>query len=271
MLANLHAHTFRCRHASGTDREYVEAALAAGYRAIGFSDHCPWPWDPAEMPPGYRSNVRMDAAETGGYFASLLALREEYAGRIDIRIGFEAEYLPHRVAAQDELFSRFPLDYLILGQHSFGDEWLRDWSSIPTTDESRLARYVDTCVEGLSTGRFVYLAHPDIIRYEGPESVWEKHMGRLCDFLRERDLPVEVNLLGLATGRHYPSRRMLRLAAARGNWATIGVDAHSPDRYAEAPALEARARALCEEAGLPLREPPVPAPVRTLSRAQPRT
>ncbi len=128
MLANLHTHTRRCRHAAKEpDRAWVEAAIGAGIRTLGFSDHCPWPRDaPPVPPPGFRSGVRMDPEETGGYVESLLALREEYAGRIRILIGFEVEHLPARIAAQDGLFAPFPVDYLICGQHYVGDgsdEW----------------------------------------------------------------------------------------------------------------------------------------------------
>ena len=38
---NLHNHTFRCHHATGTDREYIEAAIRNGVRVLGFSDHTP--------------------------------------------------------------------------------------------------------------------------------------------------------------------------------------------------------------------------------------
>ena len=30
MIANYHTHTWRCRHADGTEREYVETAIEAG-------------------------------------------------------------------------------------------------------------------------------------------------------------------------------------------------------------------------------------------------
>ena len=30
MKANYHTHTFRCKHADGEDKEYVEAAIKAG-------------------------------------------------------------------------------------------------------------------------------------------------------------------------------------------------------------------------------------------------
>ena len=188
MNVNLHTHTARCRHAAGEDRDYVEAALAAGIRVLGFSDHCPWPRTAPFPPPGYRSGVRMDPEEAEGYCASLLALRKEYAGRIDLRIGFEVEHLPWRVAAQDELFSRLPVDYLILGQHFLDEEWDGPYCGNPTDDEARLARYVDRCIDGMSTGRYLYLAHPDMIRFTGPEDAYARHMGRLCDFLRERGL-----------------------------------------------------------------------------------
>ena len=42
MLANYHTHTKRCNHALGEDREYVEAAIKAGLKVLGFSDHCPF-------------------------------------------------------------------------------------------------------------------------------------------------------------------------------------------------------------------------------------
>jgi histidinol-phosphatase (PHP family) len=208
----------------------------------------------------------MDPEETEGYVSSLLALREEYAGRIDILIGFEVEHLPARIAAQDELFARFPVDYLICGQHYVGDgsdEWNGDWSGAPTADEARLAAYADRCIEAMESGRYLYLAHPDVLNFTGPDETYARHMGRLCDCLAALDSPVEVNLLGVADNRHYPSERFLRLAAEHGCRATIGVDAHRPAALLEARfGVEERALGLCARCGLPVDEPPVPEPAR---------
>lgn len=262
LKANLHTHTRRCRHAADEDdRAWVEAAIRAGIAVLGFSDHCPWPRDaPPLPPPGFRSGVRMDPEETEGYVQSLLSLREEYKGRIRILIGFEVEHLPLRIAAQDALFARFPIDYLICGQHYFDDgsgEWRGDWSGAPTEDESRLAAYVDRCLEGMESGRYLYLAHPDVINYMGPDRIYRRHMERLCGRLAALGSPVEVNLLGLWGRRHYPSERFLRLAADCGCKAVIGVDAHEPARLLD-PAPEAEARALCARVGLPIVEPELP-------------
>lgn len=258
LSANLHTHTRRCRHAADLDdRAWVEAALAAGIRVLGFSDHCPWPRVEPLPPPGFRSGVRMDPEETAGYVESLLALREEYKGRIDIRIGFEVEHaLPPRIAAQDALFAPFPVDYLICGQHYLGDgsdEWKGDWSGSPTQDESRLEAYVARCLDAMASGRYLYLAHPDVLNYVGPDDVYGRHMSRLCEWLAAHDSPVEVNLLGIHGKRHYPSERFLRIAADCGCKAVLGVDAHDPARLLD-PVPEAEARAMCARAGLPVVE-----------------
>lgn len=42
LLANFHTHTFRCHHAVGQDREYVEKAIEQGIKTLGFSDHSPY-------------------------------------------------------------------------------------------------------------------------------------------------------------------------------------------------------------------------------------
>lgn len=42
---NYHTHTTRCYHASGKDEEYVKAAIKAGIKELGFSDHTPWHYE----------------------------------------------------------------------------------------------------------------------------------------------------------------------------------------------------------------------------------
>ena len=79
LLANFHTHTFRCHHAVGQDREYVEKAIEQGIKTLGFSDHSPYFFDG-----DYYSHFRMRPEEFDGYVNSLLALRDEYKDDIDI-------------------------------------------------------------------------------------------------------------------------------------------------------------------------------------------
>ena len=73
-ITNYHTHTSRCKHAQGTDRDYVQQAVDSGYQVLGFTDHVAWPFSD-----GFVSPVRMDAGQMPEYAASILKLKEEYA------------------------------------------------------------------------------------------------------------------------------------------------------------------------------------------------
>lgn len=199
MKANYHTHTKRCQHAEGEDREYVEAAIEAGYEVLGFSDHCPW-----VFPDGYISNIRMSTSEIDGYFASLESLRKEYKRDITIFIGFEAEYFPALMEAQDELLKDYPVDYMILAQHFMSRDGRKCYAGSKTGSVEMLKHYVDLCIGGMCSGRYKYLAHPDLIHFVGDSATYEKEMKRLCEAMKEKNIPVEMNILGFLTGRNYP-------------------------------------------------------------------
>lgn len=176
MKMNLHTHTPRCHHATGSEREYIERAIAAGLQTLGFSDHAPMPFLG-----DYYSTFRMRPEETRGYVDTLLALREEYKDRIQILIGFEAEYYPEVFPRFREFIAQFPIDYLLLGQHFLGNEKDSPYSCRKTKDESLFCAYVDQVCEALKTGAYSYLAHPDLMYYDGDEAAFQKHARRLCE------------------------------------------------------------------------------------------
>ena len=223
MVANYHTHTQRCHHASGADREYSEAAIAAGLDTLGFSDHVPMPFAD-----GHQSGFRIRIEELEDYVRSLEALREEYKDRIQILIGFEAEYYPDVFEDMMALIGRYDYDYLIMGQHFLGNEVGEVSCGRATSDESELARYVDQVIEGLGTGKYTYLAHPDIRAFDGDEAAYTRQMRRLCEACRALNVPIEINLLGLRDGRHYPCDRFFRIVAEVGNPVVLGCDAHRP-------------------------------------------
>ena len=82
MIANYHTHTWRCMHASGTEREYVEKAIEGGLKILGFSDHTPMPYSG-----GYVSNVKMRPDQLEDYVDTILKLKDEYKDDIEIHIG----------------------------------------------------------------------------------------------------------------------------------------------------------------------------------------
>ncbi len=222
LRANFHTHTYRCQHAYGTEEEFVLAAIEMGIKQLGFSDHIPCPFTD-----GFVSRIRMRMSEASDYVESIRALGRKYKGRIQIYVGFEAEYIPEFYESQMAMFRLLECDYLIMGQHFLESERTGPYMGQPTDDEKRIRAYVDLIIEGMETGSYRCLAHPDLMNYQGLDSVYEWEMTRLCQRMKELNIPLELNILGMGTGRHYPAGRFWKLAGAVGNDVIMGLDAHS--------------------------------------------
>ncbi|MBQ1820835.1 MAG: histidinol-phosphatase [Clostridia bacterium] len=227
MQCNYHTHTMRCGHAAGEDRDYVETAIARGLSTLGFSDHIPMPFSD-----GHESGYRVPMRLLDDYVTSVLSLREAYRDRIDVRLGFEAEYYPDLFEAMLDLIRPYPVDYLLLAVH-FIDSSERVYNTSPRSDEIALVRYVNRCVEGMRTGRYTYLAHPDLFHFTGDPKVYRQEMTRLCTAAKAQNVPLEINLLGLREHKHYPSAQFWEIAGALQCPAVLGCDAHSPQAVAD--------------------------------------
>lgn len=84
-------------------------------------------------------------------------------------------------------------------------------------------------IEGMQTGVFSYLAHPDLLHYTGEDEIYRKHMRRLCTCAKELDIPLEINMLGFHSNRHYPCDKFFQLAVEEGCRFILGCDAHEPE------------------------------------------
>lgn len=228
LIANYHAHTTRCKHARGTEREYIEAAIKAGIRVFGFSDHVPCPFKD-----GFVSGIRMDMEQAAEYVACIRALAKEYEGQIQILVGFETEYMPEFFEEQMAVFDAIGIDYMIMGQHFLNSEKEGPYTGSPTMDEAFIRAYVDRVIAGMKTGRFLYLAHPDLINYQGEDAIYEREMMRMCEALKEMGIPLEINLLGALENKHYPRERFWEIAGNVGNDVIFGLDVHWTEQIGE--------------------------------------
>ena len=232
LTVNYHTHTTRCSHATGTDRQYVEAAIKAGFKVLGFSDHSPYFYssDPTgERYPFYM----MKPNEAEEYFNSVRELREEYKNDIEIHVGVEMEYYPRDFEKTYELIKSLGCEYCILGQHFLDNDDLagRKPSSFATEDKARLDLYTDRCIEAMQTGKFIYMAHPDVIHFVGDKDYYAAASRRLCETAKSLGVPIELNLLGIREGRYYPNGDFWKIAGEVGGDVVLGVDAHSPEAF----------------------------------------
>ena len=239
-MINYHTHTVRCHHGFGTDREFIEKAIEAGYTEIGFSDHAPCRF-PVERP-----NIwRMDVEAAGEYVRSLRLLRDEFADRITIHIGFEMEYYPALFQDMLTCVKEAGAEYLILGQHFTKNEYDGGYhTQMPTDDAAILKEYFDQCLEGMRTGCFSYLAHPDILPFTGSVEVYQSMAAEFLDGLKKINGQIEFNRLGFAEGRSYPRGEFWEVVARKGVETVIGLDAHRPEVYSDTATVERMEAAL---------------------------
>lgn len=95
MIQDIHSHTRYSDCGRDEPRVIIERALAGGITQFGISDH------------NYGIGDRLEE-----YCEELLALKEEYKGKIELLVGLEISTYPHQIPAPDTDFSRF--DYCLL-------------------------------------------------------------------------------------------------------------------------------------------------------------
>lgn len=81
MRAKYHTHTQRCRHAQGSEEDYVQSALQSGLAVLGFSDHAPFP--------DRDFGLRMPYSELAEYMQTIDLLSEKYSAEIILYKGLE--------------------------------------------------------------------------------------------------------------------------------------------------------------------------------------
>ncbi len=233
---NLHSHTFRCGHATGTDEEFVLAAIKAGFKELGFTDH-------VMLPDISQPRIRGDFCLLDDYVESVTALREKYKDQIKIYLGFEAEWLGEKYEAYyRSLLKKRGFDYLIMGQHCFCEKGRMKWYGDLGPEEGPKA-YANALIEGMESGLFTYVCHPDM--YIG---YWCASWNQLAYDIAHRiaftskrlDIPLEINC-GFRGRVHeiedpeslmYPCNHFWEIVGQYGCPVVIGVDAHNPNDYA---------------------------------------
>ncbi len=245
---NFHTHSNYC-DGKASLREMVDFAVAHGFTVLGFSGHCPLPFENTFSITDYE-----------GYCNEVRALKEEYKGRIDISLGLEIDYIPGMLEDFTPLIEKGGLEYTIGSVHLIppqgvvpkdgNDLWMIDGSRYETYDEGLMKHYGGDIRSGvrayfhqqnemLVRNRPTIVGHPDKIamhnrsRYFKEDESWYEELAlETMSLIHELDLICEVNTRGIYKGRHpdfYPSRRLLK---AMKQWripVLVGTDAHAPD------------------------------------------
>ena len=231
MKTNYHTHTSRCKHATGSTKDYLLNAIEKNVSILGFSDHAPFKDGPYES--------RMEFYELEDYIADIKNLKKDYSDKIDIKCGLEIEYIPSKIHYYKELLNDYKLDYLVLGQHFFTDSNNNFINTYLLNDSSKYIEYAKIAVEGMKTGFFKFLAHPDVIFIN--DVPWDENCEKCCDIIinaaKENDFILEFNANGIRKGIYdfcdgsrysYPHKKFWDKVAKTNVKVIINSDCHEP-------------------------------------------
>ena len=202
---------------------------------MGFADHTPWKYRT-----DYVSGIRMTPEQLPEYVESLRALREKYKDRISIKIGLECEYFPDYIHWLKNVVKEYELDYIIFGNHFFHTDEKFPYFGRHTDNVDMLELYEESAIEGMESGLFAYMAHPELFMRSYPE--FDRHCKlvsrHICRTAARLNLPLEYNTAYMDDENSgIPHPEFWKIAAAENCTAIIGADAHdnrlleSSDRY----------------------------------------
>ncbi len=230
--SNLHTHTYRCKHAEGDVADYCQHAVAGGLKTLGISDH-------VALPDDRWLGVRMAFADLDDYIDSIEAAQNDFP---DLRVlkAMECEYAPEYVDYYHDLLNgRHNCDYLIGAVHFFPHkgEWLSPFYDM--NDTSMFKSFVDYFIDSMTSGLFMFMAHPD--NFGASCLSWGAEIDAASqDILQaaaDLDMPLEVNAYGLRKDmvaakdgpRHpYPLPEFWQRASAYKIKVVVNSDAHRP-------------------------------------------
>ncbi|MBC8137643.1 MAG: histidinol-phosphatase [Fibrella sp.] len=258
-----HSHHYRCGHASGGMRDYIEAALALEMTSFGVADHGPAYWVNG-IDHAYPL-TQMAVSELPVYVAEARALQSEFGGRIDVRVGLEADFVPGRAADLAELLSANSFDYVLGSVHYVLGRSVFDRARWRQEDPVAVWReYYKLVIEAAQSGLFDILSHLTVVEAYSPpvpDALTRELYPPVAEAVASAGCAVEINTSGYrkmppgpdrSGDEPFPNRVMLRELIRCGVPLTFGSDCHKPDDVGFG---HERVMALLAELGVDTQEP----------------
>ncbi len=237
-----------CDHGTGDLRAVLEAAVAKGFSTYGVSEHAARVEErflyPNERCLGWTIEKVQEDFER--YGKAIFELAEEFAGRLTVLRGMEAEVVPANRYADIMLAyrERFAFDYLVGSVH-----YVDEMSIDDTPDQfeeameahgglERLAvRYYETVGAMVDALRPDVVGHLDVIRTIGwkygdlASPAIRRAAGDALDSVRRQNCILDLNTAGYRKGLHtpYPDVWLVERARDMKIPFALGDDCHGPE------------------------------------------
>ena len=243
--ADMHMHTWFSTDSEACPCDMADEAVRKGLKTICFTDH----FDKDDLEWGEEGIFDVDA-----YFVEMQKLQEEYAGKLNIRIGIELGLRTYLKDYYEELTKKYPFDFVIGSVHNVPYKKDAEGNILYTdpaaeklftdrTDKEAYRLMMETTLENVRISDcFQTLGHLDyVVRYgksrekEYSYTDYADIIDEILKLLIEKEMGLEVNSAGLKYGlpfAHPHPDVLKRYRELGGEIITIGADAHKPEHIA---------------------------------------
>jgi len=230
ILYESHMHTPLCRHSVGDPEEYATIAERRGLKGIIVTCHNP-------LPDGLAQGSRMYLEQMEEYFALVARARKAWEGRVDVRLGLEADYMPGLESFIEKQLQSAPFHHVLGSVHPQLEEYKARFF---TGDAVAFQRtYFEHLAQAAETGLYDTLSHPDLVKNFTASQWGLKRMlpdiQRALDRIAATGTAMELNTSGLlkTIPEMNPGPEILREMQQRNIPVVLGADAHKPERVAD--------------------------------------
>ena len=245
MKANYHTHTTWC-DGKDSPRKMIQAAIAKGFEAIGFSSHAMLPED------GLYWTLSPEKAPR--YLKEIRTLGEEFKDQIRVLCGVEADYIPGGANPDRSTYAAIFPDYIIGSVHF---ALAPDGAKVPVdhrpddlaagirdhfggSAEAFVRAYYQQVRDMVEKYDFEIVGHLDLVRkfnmkhpYFDEKADWyREEIGKTAAAVAKSGKTAEVNTGAIGRGwldDAYPSEEFRGMLREKGVRFILSSDAHAAD------------------------------------------
>lgn len=230
ILFESHSHTPLCKHAYGEPTEYAAIAEKRGLLGLMVTCHNP-------MPDGFSAAVRMTENEFDEYVDLVAKTRDQWHGRVDVRLGIEADYFEGYETYLEQQLTSADFHFVLGSVHPQIPEFREKYWSNNLREVQQT--YFHLLAKSAETGLFDSLAHPDLIKNFTSEA-WDadqmlEDIRPALDRIAATGVAMELNTSGVnkTISEMNPFPAMLAEMKLRNIPITLGADAHVAERVSD--------------------------------------
>jgi histidinol-phosphatase (PHP family) len=244
-LTNYHIHSIYCDGKDDLESIVIEA-IHRGFKAIGFSSHCPLPVE---------NNYSMKYDKLAQYCQEVRMLRSKYSKLIQIYLGLEVDFIENVISPASPIVLFQQLDFTIGTVHSL---WGKDGNKVyqlnTNTDTflkavkegfhsnpaSLIRTYFAAIRRMVETSKPTVIGHFDLIKvhnngyvvFDPDTEFYQSEVENTLKVIKANNSILEVNTRGFYKGsstEFSPSDKILNKALDLQIPITVNTDAHSKD------------------------------------------